>query len=183
MRPPVLEIGWEFEQKQPILYMAEGISQIGTGTSAYLSATGIKEMKALRIRLKLKGRANVFVKASFNIDKLFYNDLIFDLDEFVAYLFGDIYLIFAHQPIDTTWENFYKTLNLCWSFGYSYTDLTMAIETLFKFPSCYKMLIDSFTNWSQWTSIITKFGTKQFLFGLLDMCTMSSDSMQIPWEY
>jgi hypothetical protein len=54
-------------------------------------------MKAYRMRVKAKGRANAYVKSMFNIDKLFYNDLIFDLDEFVAYVFADLYIVYADQ--------------------------------------------------------------------------------------
>lgn len=195
IRPPVLEVGWEFEQKQPLLY--RGVSPYivaGAGPAYTLTATSVTQMKAYRMRAKAKGRANAYVKAMFNIDKLFYNDLIFDLDEFVAYVFADIYIVYADQSKQTAgtsttpyWKipiDVYNTLNICWSYGYSYTDLTMSIESLFKYPNCYKMVIDSLTDWSQWTSIITKFGTKQFLFGLLDSCTMSSDAVQLPfWEY
>lgn len=75
-------------------------------------------------------------------------------------------------------------MNICWSYGYSYTDLTMALEALFKYPNCYKMIINSLTDFSQWTSIITNFSNKQFLFGLLDQCTMSDDSVSLPfWDY
>jgi len=74
-------------------------------------------------------------------------------------------------------------MNICWSYGYSYTDLTMAVESLFKYPNCYKMVINSLTDWSQWTSIITNFASKQYLFGLLDSCTMSDDAVTLPfWE-
>jgi hypothetical protein len=143
-------------------------------------------MKAYRMRAKAKGRFNAYVKSMLNIDKLFYNDLIFDLAEFVAYVFADIYIVYADQTPTTSINPFvvYNDFNICWSYGYSYTDLTMAVESLFKYPNCDKMLVKSLTDWSQWTSIITNFGNNQYLFGLLDSCKMSDDAVTLPfWEY
>jgi len=34
-----------------------------------------------------------------NIDKYLYNELIFELDELIAYLFGDIYVIYKNSDI------------------------------------------------------------------------------------
>lgn len=195
IRPPVLEVGWEFEQKQPLIYRGTAPwTTAGAGTSFTITATGVTQMKAYRMRVKAKGRANAYIKSMLNIDKLFYNDLIFDLDEFVAYVFADLYIVYADQSIQTAgtsttpyWTiplDVYNTMNICWSYGYSYTDLTMAVESLFKYPNCYKMVINSLTDWSQWTSIITSFGSKQYLFGFLDSCTMSDDAVTLPfWEF
>lgn len=151
-------------------------------------------MKAYRMRAKAKGTVSAYIKSMFNIDKLFYNDLIFDLDQFVAYVFADIYIIYADQSKQTAgtsttpyWTvpiDVYNTLNICWSYGYSYTDLTMTVESLFKFPNCYKMVINSLTDWSQWLQIITNFGNNKYLFGLFDQCSMSDDAVLLPfWDY
>ena len=46
------------------------------------------------------------------------------------------------------------------------------------------MLISSLCDWSQWTNIIMKPGQQQYLYGLLDSCTMSDDSPEITvWDY
>jgi hypothetical protein len=82
-----------------LIYRGNGITVVNTGantgTAAYMYATTVTQMKAYRMRLKLKGKASVYVKTSFNIDKLFYNEVVFDLDEFVSYVFGDIYFIYS----------------------------------------------------------------------------------------
>ena len=75
-------------------------------------------------------------------------------------------------------------MNLCGDYGYSYQSIAMEVTTSIKYPSCYKTIIQSLTDWSQWTKIITKFPNNPYLFGLLDTCTMSSDNANILlWEY
>jgi hypothetical protein len=60
----------------------------------------------------------------------------------------------------------------------------MSAETIVKFPNCYKMLVQSLCDWTQWTDIIMKPGKQSYIFGLLDSCTMSEDSPLITvWDY
>ena len=145
-------------------------------------------MKAYRMRLRLRAKAAVYIKSSLNIDKLFYNELIFDLDEFLSFIFADLILVLWDQNVPTSvaWPPpwVYSTPNICWAAGYNYEDITMSVETTFKYPNCNKMLIQSLCDWSQWTSIITNFSSKQFRYGLLDECKMSDDNVMITaWEY
>jgi len=133
------------------------------------------------MRLKLRARAAVYIKASFNIDKYFYNELIYNLDEFFSFVFGDIIFIYQDLTVQpNSWDNAfgnYFDMNLCWAFGYNYNDITMSIESLMKFPNCYKMVVQSLCDWTQWTDILFKPQKVQpYLFGLLDSCTMSDDS-------
>ena len=51
-------------------------------------------------------RANIKMNSRFNIDKYLYNELIFELDELIAYLFGDIYVIYKNSNI-----SYFKTIN------------------------------------------------------------------------
>jgi hypothetical protein len=83
-------------------------------------------MRAWKIRAKLRGRGNVRINSRFNIDKLFYNDFTFSLDEIIAFLFGDIFVIYrladaskttTENPLDQySWEDF----NICFAAGYNY---------------------------------------------------------------
>lgn len=139
------------------------------------------------MRLKLRGRAAININSRFNIDRLFYNQFTYELDELISFLFFDTIIIYK-DLLTTLSQPFggYRGMNLCFAAGYNYQDISMQIDQAFKFPNCYKMLIQSFCDWSQWTSIISQFGmgTKPFLFGLLDQCTMSDDAPTITmWSY
>ena len=81
MRPPVLQVGFEFEQSQPTAY------QLMTGVTT-------KKVQTYKMRTKLKARGAVNVNSKFNIDRLFYNEITFELDEVIAYYFGDIIFIY-----------------------------------------------------------------------------------------
>lgn len=186
MRPPALEVGWEFVQSQPLLSKGNTWPAVGAaGALAGITPGATTQMKAYKMRLRLKAKAAVYIKMSFNIDRLFYNELIFDMDEFTSFVFGDIVLVYNDQSVATAGTSssplwippfVYKDVNLCWQLGYNYNDLTYSFDATFKYPNCYKMIINSLTDWSQWLNIITKFGTNNFLFGLLDQCTMSDDN-------
>lgn len=165
MKPPALEVGWEFIQSQPLINkgvkLASGATATATGWTIDNAAKTIKpddtvQMKAWKMRLRLKGKAAVNIKTSFNIDKLFYNEIVFDMDEFVSYVFGDIIIVHTDQSASGTNPlAAYSSPNICWAAGYNYNAITLSLETLFKYPNCYKMIINSLTDWSQWTSIIT----------------------------
>ena len=136
--PPVLEVGVEFEQTQPI------IKNLKPAGGPY---TSVGSMQAWKLRSKLKGRGGVKLNSRFNINKLFYNDFTFELDEIIAFLFGDIFVIYklsdnaltkTSNPGDQyAWSDF----NICFAAGYNYQDLSMQVESQLKFPQCFKMLV------------------------------------------
>jgi hypothetical protein len=89
-------------------------------------------MKAFKARLRLEAKVSVYIKASFNIDKLFYNELIFNINDFMSFLFGDIYIIYADTTVPTAGSStvplwtppwVYSGLNLCYAVGYNYNDI------------------------------------------------------------
>ena len=58
----------------------------------------------------------------------------------------------------------------------------MQLNAKVQFPQCYKMLIQSFTDWTQWLSVFQK--GKEYLWGFLDACSMSDDAPQITmWSW
>lgn len=186
MLPPVLEVGYEFEQSQPVVNTFK--TSTSAGTPIVTTYNGQQGMRAWKIRAKLRGRGNVKINSRFNIDKLFYNDITFQLDEIIAFLFGDIFVIFRRSDTATTtitnpadqysWSDF----NICFAAGYNYQDLSMSVESQFKFPQCFKMVVQSLCDWSQWFTIFQP--TKQYLWGLLDQCTMTDDAPQTTiWEW
>ena len=137
------------------------------------------------MRVKLRAKGAVTINSKFNIDRLFYNEITFQLDEVIAFYFGD--LIIVYKDLSSTTSNptdAYNTFKICYATGYNYQDISMSAETIFKFPNCYKMLVQSMCDWSQWTDILLKPGPKPYLWGLLDSCTMSDDSPQLTvWDY
>ena len=171
MRPPALEIGLEYEQSQPTAYK-------------YVT-TGPTSSQTYKMRVKLRGKGAVNLNSRFNIDRLFYNELTFELDEVIAYLFADLIVIYKDLSITSTNPlDYYNTFNLCFATGYNYQDISMSAETILKFPNCHKMLVQSLCDWTQWTDIIMKPGKQAYIFGLLDSCTMSDDSPLITvWDY
>lgn len=97
LQPPVLEVGVEFEQTQPIINTMRPVG--GDAGGAYTSAI---QMQAWKLRAKLRGRGGVKLNSKFNIDKLFYNDFTFELDEIIAFLFGDIFVIYKLADVALT---------------------------------------------------------------------------------
>jgi len=86
----------------------------------------LSSMTAWKMRAKLRGRANVKINSRFNINKLFYNDFTFELDEIIAFLFGDIFLIYRKSDVATTEtknpgdQYDFSNFNICFAAGYNY---------------------------------------------------------------
>jgi hypothetical protein len=137
------------------------------------------------MRFKVRAKTSVYIDSKFNIDRLFYNEITYQIDDFLAFLFADIILIYKDLSVSSTNPlDYYDHFGLCFATGYNYQDISMQLETILKFPQCYKMLVQSLCDWSQWTTIISKFGMNLYLFGLLDSCTMSDDSPLITlWTF
>lgn len=79
-------------------------------------------MQTFKLRTKLRARAAVNINSKFNIDKLFYNEITYELDEFLAFIFADIILIYkdlslatSSNPLDT-----YTGFGICFATGYNY---------------------------------------------------------------
>ena len=107
MRPPSLELGLEYEQSQP--------------TAFKYVALGPTSSQTYKMRVKLRGKGAVNINSQFNIDLLLYNQIIFTLNEVIAYVFADLIVIYkdlsstSSNPID-----YYNTFNLCFATGYNY---------------------------------------------------------------
>ena len=107
MRPPALEIGLEYEQSQPTAYK--------------WVASGPTSSQTYKMRVKLRGKGAVNLNSRFNIDRLFYNELTFELDEVIAYLFADFIVIYKDLSSSSTNPlDYYNTFNLCFATGYNY---------------------------------------------------------------
>ena len=47
-----------------------------------------------KIRVKLRGKGGVNLNSRFNIDRVIYNEITFDLDEVIAYILEEFLLIY-----------------------------------------------------------------------------------------
>ena len=167
MRPPALKVGWEFVQSQPMINKGTGFPTTLTATITDVIPTSVTQMLAYQMRFRLVATVSVYIKSSFNLNDLVYNEFIFDLNQFLAFVFGDIVIVFDDQTVQTAGTSttplwipplVYKQPNICFDAGYNYQAISMKVTTTIKYPSCYKNVITSLGDWSQWTKVITNFG-------------------------
>lgn len=108
-------------------------------------------------------------------------DFTFDLESFKSYLWGDVALwyqydstnpenLYTANPTKTNYNNYF----LCSDAGLTIKPILMSINFSIKLRNCYKTLIQSLTDWSNWTKI----GPTTPYFGLLDYCK-ASDSESV----
>ncbi len=117
MVPPTVQIGWETDQT----YSTES------------------SIDYYQIRFKPYIQTQFSATNVLNVDRLFYNELTFELDKFMSNLFGEFKI--------------YYDGHACFNFGYEVQDILFTIETAIKFNQCYKILIQSLKDWSNWRGI------------------------------
>ncbi len=115
-------------------------------------------------------------------------DFTFDLDSFKSYIWADLAAWYQYDstnpqnPLEsqtiTTAGNRqytnYKNYFLSTDAGVTVKPILMSITLQIKLRNCYKTLIQSLTDWSNWTKI----GPNSAYFGLLDYCK-TSDPEQV----
>jgi hypothetical protein len=79
------------------------------------------------------------LKSTLNIDKLYYNELLLDIGRFMINAFGEVMIFY----------NGYYCLNA----GWKTEDILLSVQTSMKFQNCYKMIVQSFTDWTNWTML------------------------------
>ena len=94
------------------------------------------------------------------IYNLYYFDFTFNIDKFMANWFVEFYL-FANS-------------RLCFLTGYQLQSILITLQTNMKFQQCYKTMIQSLCDWSQWTSASAK---------IFDSCSMSADEQVTVLSY
>ena len=67
------------------------------------------------------------MQSQLNINNTYYNEMTFDLDQFMLNIFGEI-----------MW---FKDGKFCFNAGWQTEDILFTIETAMKFQDCYKVLI------------------------------------------
>jgi hypothetical protein len=108
-------------------------------------------------------------------------DFTFDLESFKSYLWGDAAMWYQYDstnptdeytadPTKTNYNNYF----LCSDSGLTIKPILLSINFSIKLRNCYKTLVQSLTDWSNWTKI----GKTTPYYGLLDYCK-ASDSESV----
>jgi len=109
------------------------------------------------------------------LDQILQIDFTFNLESFKAYLWGDAAVWYQYDstnpenPVDSGWTTNYRNYFLCTDSGITVKPILMSINLSIKLRNCYKTLIQSLTDWSNWTKI----GPNTAYFGILDYCKAS----------
>jgi hypothetical protein len=96
--------------------------------------------------------ADLTIHPEFNIERLYYNEITADMDNFITNLFGELIVTDDHY--------------VCVGAGWETQKIIFSVETAMSFKDCYKNLINSFTDWSSFTDINAK---------IIDQCDDSND--------
>ncbi len=99
-------------------------------------------------------------------------DLNIDVTSFKTFAWAEASVWYQYDSsnpkingIPTNYRNYF----FCTGAGVTVKPILMAITLQLKLRNCYKVLIQSLTDWSNWSNL----GTGQFLWGLLDTCKNS----------
>jgi hypothetical protein len=102
-------------------------------------------------------------------------DFTFNLESFKSFLWGDTAVWYQYDstnpdnPDGSEEYTNYKNYFFCTDSGLTIKPILMTINLSIKLRNCYKTLIQSLTDWSNWTKI----GLDTDYFGLLDYCKAS----------
>lgn len=138
---------WCIVSAPPMLQVGWEIVQ--TFSSETISSTAIKYWN---VRVKPYAQGSVYIQNILDMSKLYYNEFTVDLDSFMANLFLEI-------------RTYYDT-TFCFGVGYQTDSITFRVEMAQKFQNCYKTLIKSLCDFSNWQ------GTSALW---LDQCELSDD--------
>jgi hypothetical protein len=104
-------------------------------------------------------------------------DLNVDVTSFKAYYWGEASFWYQYDSSNPTINGEatnYRNYFFCTSAGITVKPILMAITLQLKLRNCYKVIIQSLTDWTNWSNL----GTGEYLYGLLDYCK-NSDSESI----
>lgn len=109
------------------------------------------------------------------LDQILSIDFTFNLESFKAFIWGDVAVWYQYDstnpenPADSGETTNYRNYFLCTDAGLTVKPILISINLSIKLRNCYKTLIQSLTDWSNWTKI----GKDSAYFGLLDYCKSS----------
>ena len=114
------------------------------------------------------------------LDQIFQIDLTFNLESFKSYIWGDAAIWYQYDstnpdnPDGSGQTTNYRNYFFCTDAGLTVKPILMSINLSIKLRNCYKTLIQSLTDWSNWSKV----GPDTAYFGLLDYCK-SSDAESV----
>jgi hypothetical protein len=125
-----------------------------------------------------------YLETQFSVQNKIYADQIMQLDlnidvtSFKSYAWAEASIWYQYDSSNPKTSNGmstnYRNYFFCYGAGITVKPILMAITLQLKLRNCYKVLIQSLTDWSNWSNL----GTGQFLWGLLDTCR-NSDSESV----
>lgn len=103
------------------------------------------------MRLQPYTQQYFIIHPELNLEELYYYETTAELTQYKASLFGELVFWFNGK--------------ICWGLGHIVEDILITITIAMKFQDCYKIIIESLTDWSQFTD-----GS-----GIIDECDPSND--------
>ena len=141
------------------------------------SANTAKKYQYWSVKVKPYLETQLSIQNKIFIDQLLQVDLNFDVTSFKSFFFGEGSLWYQYDNTNPTIANSggittnYRNYFFCGGMGITVKPILMTITLAIKLRNCYKTLLQSLTDWSNWTKI----GPDALYFGLLDYCR-NSDS-------
>jgi hypothetical protein len=135
------------------LDMTPPMVKIGWATDQVFSTDGAYEY--WQVRFKPYVETAVTIKLTINIDRVYYNEITLDIPKFMTNVFVESFI--------------YSDETVCINTGWQTQDIELSVITAMKFQDCYKTIIQSLCDFTNWTSTSAK---------ILDECT-ASDSQRV----
>lgn len=139
-----------------------------------------KKYQYWAIKLKPYFETQLKIQNKIYIDQIMQIDFSFDLESFKSYFWADVAMWYQYDstdpqnPASSGYYTNYRNYFFCSDGGLTVKPILMSINLSIKLRNCYKTLIQSLTDWSNWTKI----GLNTPYFGILDSCR-ASDSESV----
>ena len=104
----------------------------------YSSAGTPTAIEYWRLRLHPYTEQFVELHPELNLENIFYHEITIKAETFKASVFAELMM----------WYNGH----ICWGVGTVIEDILITVIVAMKFQDCYKTIIESLTDWSQWTN-------------------------------
>jgi hypothetical protein len=112
-------------------------------------------------------------------------DLNLDVTRFKSELYGEGSIWYQYDNTDPKIANSggiptnYRNYFLCGGYGITVKPILMSINVAIKLRNCYKTILQSLTDWSNWSKI----GADALYFGLIDYCRNSDSETVTVFSY
>jgi hypothetical protein len=141
-----------------------------------------KQYQYWALKIKPYIETQVIISTTVFVSQLLQIDFSFDMDSFKSMFWIDTAIWYQYDstnpqnPAGSSYYTNYRNYFWCTDGGFTIKPILMSINLSIKLNNCYKTLIQSLTDWSNWT----KLGPNSLYFGLLDYCKQSdSESVTI----